>query len=143
MAKVTVPDQHGNMTEVELNPRGSVRPSSQAAAEFIVVVLSEIPMNFEQQIAVLRRAKDIVERRANRMGEGPWLANGDWEIAARMVAGICRFYMSLEECEANMDEVFREAQRIKSELDAIGSTADYFEWLEVAARVRGVRKEKE
>lgn len=137
MAKVTLPNQHGGTTEVELDPRREHRGLFQVAAEFISVVLSAVPMNYESQRMVLERAKDLICRWFRRIGEGVPLSNGDWEIAARMVAGICRYYMSAEECESKMDEVFREAQRIKAGFDAIASTADYFEWLEVAAAARG------
>ncbi len=115
------------------------RPT-EIAAECIAVILSEIPMNYEFHQVVRERAKDLIKRRSQKLGEGPRLSNSDHETAARLVAGMSMYYMYASECEAVLDEVFLKAQRIKAELDSITSTRDHLEWLEVAADVRGTKK---
>lgn len=113
------------------------RAFTPSTAEMICVVLSEIPMNFESEKMVLERAKEFVRNRSQRKGEGSRLPNESHEIAARVVAGVCRYYMSASECEAEVEEVFRKGQGVKAMMDHLAGTADYLGWLDAVAAVRG------
>lgn len=112
----------------------SPNEKDKIVAELIAVVLLEIPMNYEFESLVRQRAKELIRNRSERKGEGPRLQNGDWEIAARIVAGICRQHLSFQECEEAIDRLFCRGQEIRAGLVRCASDGDYFEWLDVAAR---------
>lgn len=110
--------------------------SSDIVAECTAVVFSEVPMNYECERKVFERAQELIRNRLQQWGDGSRLPREDLEIAARVVAGVSGYYLP-PEFLGMLDGIFRKAQQIHADRVANGSTADYLEWLGVAAAARG------